>query len=73
MVKRGVPRNEPGALLAVTSSQTETIPPSLILITIGSVTGASIAWLFAGGVILGVAGSLCLGFQAEGRTSWDAV
>jgi tripartite ATP-independent transporter DctM subunit len=62
MVKRGVPRGELVALLAATGSQTETIPPSLILITIGSVTGISIAGLFAGGVIPGVAGGLFLGF-----------
>ena len=31
------------ALLAATGAQTETIPPSLVLITIGSVTGVSIA------------------------------
>ncbi|HVY15763.1 MAG TPA: TRAP transporter large permease subunit [Rhodopila sp.] len=61
MVKRGVPRGELVALLAATGSQTETIPPSLILITIGSVTGISIAALFAGGVIPGVAGGLFLG------------
>ncbi len=62
MVKRGIPRGELVALLAATGSQTETIPPSLILITIGSVTGISIAALFAGGVIPGVAGGLFLGF-----------
>jgi len=61
MVKRGVPRGELVALLAATGSQTETIPPSLILITIGSVTGISIASLFAGGVIPGVAGGIFLG------------
>jgi tripartite ATP-independent transporter DctM subunit len=61
MVKRGIPRGELVALLAATGSQTETIPPSLILITIGSVTGISIAALFAGGVIPGVAGGLFLG------------
>jgi tripartite ATP-independent transporter DctM subunit len=60
MVKRGIPRGELVALLAATGSQTETIPPSLILITIGSVTGISIAALFAGGVIPGIAGGLFL-------------
>jgi TRAP-type C4-dicarboxylate transport system permease large subunit len=30
---------------------TETIPPSLVLITIGSVTGVSIAALFTGGLL----------------------
>jgi tripartite ATP-independent transporter DctM subunit len=62
MVKRGIPRGELVALLAATGAQTETIPPSLILITIGSVTGISIAALFAGGVIPGVVGGLFLAF-----------
>ena len=30
-------------VLAATGAQTETVPPSLVLITIGSVTGVSIA------------------------------
>jgi tripartite ATP-independent transporter DctM subunit len=62
MVKRGIPRGELVALLAATGSQTETIPPSLILITIGSVTGISIAALFAGGLAPGIAGGVFLGF-----------
>jgi tripartite ATP-independent transporter DctM subunit len=61
MVKRGIPRGELVALLAATGAQTETIPPSLILITIGSVTGISIAALFAGGLAPGIAGGLFLG------------
>jgi tripartite ATP-independent transporter DctM subunit len=61
MVKRGIPRGELVALLAATGSQTETIPPSLILITIGSVTGISIAALFAGGLAPGIAGGVFLG------------
>ncbi len=39
------------ALLAATGAQTETIPPSLVLITIGSVTGVSITALFTGGLL----------------------
>jgi tripartite ATP-independent transporter DctM subunit len=39
------------ALLAATGAQTETVPPSLVLITIGSVTGVSIAALFTGGLL----------------------
>src|SRR5436309_3319980 len=39
------------ALLASTGAMTETIPPSLVLITIGSVTGVSIAALFTGGLL----------------------
>src|SRR6202020_2206032 len=42
------------ALLASTGAQTETIPPSLVLITIGSVTGVSISALFTGGLLPGV-------------------
>jgi tripartite ATP-independent transporter DctM subunit len=39
------------ALLSATGAQTETIPPSIVLITIGSVTGVSIAALFTGGLL----------------------
>src|SRR5882757_1184367 len=42
------------ALLSATGAQTETIPPSLVLITIGSVTGVSISALFTGGLLPGV-------------------
>ena len=51
MRKRGVDEGEMIALLAATGAQTETIPPSIVLITIGSVTGISIAALFAGGLV----------------------
>jgi tripartite ATP-independent transporter DctM subunit len=62
MIKRGVPRGDLVALLAATGAQTETIPPSFILITIGSVTGMSIASLFAGGVLPGIVGGFFLSF-----------
>ena len=58
MVKRGMPRGDLVALLASTGAQTETIPPSLILITIGSVTGVSIAALFTGGLLPGLVSGL---------------
>jgi tripartite ATP-independent transporter DctM subunit len=51
MKERGAKGGELVALLAATGAQTETIPPSLVLITIGSVTGVSIAALFTGGVL----------------------
>ena len=51
MKKRGAKPGELVALLAATGAQTETIPPSLVLITIGSVTGVSIAALFTGGLL----------------------
>ena len=51
MEKRGAKRGELVALLSATGAQTETIPPSLVLITLGSVTGVSIAALFTGGLL----------------------
>lgn len=51
MKKRGAPPGDLVALLAATGAQTETIPPSIVLITIGSVTGVSIAALFTGGML----------------------
>lgn len=62
MQQRGAKSGDLVALLAATGAQTETVPPSLVLITIGSVTGVSIAALFTGGLlpslVLGL--SLCV-------------
>jgi tripartite ATP-independent transporter DctM subunit len=60
MEARGARRGDLVALLAATGAQTETIPPSLILITIGSVTGISIAALFTGGLLPGLVVGLIL-------------
>jgi tripartite ATP-independent transporter DctM subunit len=54
MKLRGAKSGDLVALLAATGAQTETIPPSLVLITIGSVTGVSISALFTGGLLPGV-------------------
>ncbi|NMG45271.1 TRAP transporter large permease subunit [Aromatoleum toluvorans] len=54
MKERGAKPGDLIALLSATGAQTETIPPSLVLITIGSVTGVSIAALFTGGLLPGV-------------------
>ncbi|HWE77595.1 MAG TPA: TRAP transporter large permease subunit, partial [Pseudolabrys sp.] len=51
MKMRGAKSGDLVALLSATGAQTETIPPSLVLITIGSVTGVSIAALFTGGLL----------------------
>ena len=51
MKARGAKSGDLVALLSATGAQTETIPPSLVLITIGSVTGVSIAALFTGGLL----------------------
>lgn len=61
MKQRGARPGDLVALLAATGAQTETIPPSLVLITIGSVTGVSIAALFTGGLLPGavLAAMLC--------------
>ena len=51
MRARGADPGNLVALLAATGAQTETVPPSIVLITIGSVTGVSIAALFTGGIL----------------------
>lgn len=61
MKARGAKPGDLVALLAATGAQTETIPPSLVLITIGSVTGVSIAALFTGGMLPGLVLGLTLG------------
>jgi len=50
---RGAKDGDLVALLSATGAQTETIPPSIVLITIGSVTGVSISALFTGGMLPG--------------------
>src|SRR4051812_47601987 len=54
MKERGAKPGDHVALLSATGAQTETIPPSLVLITIGSGTGVSIAALFTGGILPGI-------------------
>ena len=60
MKQRGAKAGDLVALLASTGAQTETIPPSLVLITIGSVTGVSISALFTGGLLPGVVCAITL-------------
>lgn len=62
MKKRGAKEGDLVALLSVTGAQTETVPPSIVLITIGSVTGVSIAALFTGGLLPGLICGLALCF-----------
>jgi tripartite ATP-independent transporter DctM subunit len=61
MKARGAKPGDLVALLAASGAQTETIPPSLVLITIGSVTGVSISALFTGGLLPGVVLAITLG------------
>jgi tripartite ATP-independent transporter DctM subunit len=68
MKRRGVPEGELVSLLAACGAMAETIPPSLVLIIIGSVTGVSIAALFAGGLLPGLVLAIALGVIARRRT-----
>jgi tripartite ATP-independent transporter DctM subunit len=72
MQKRGARPGDLLALLAATGAQTETIPPSIVLITIGSVTGVSIAALFTGGLlpaaVLGIGLCLVVWWRARGES-----
>ena len=51
MKRRGADPGELVALLSASGAMSETIPPSLVLLTIGSVTNISIAALFTGGLV----------------------
>ena len=61
MKRRGAHDGDLIALLSSSGAMSETIPPSLVLITIGSVTGVSIAALFTGGLLPAVVGMVALG------------
>ncbi len=77
MKKRGEDEAELTALLAATGAQTETVPPSLVLITVGSVSSVSIAQLFTGGLlpaaVLGVGLCLVVAWQSRRRFPADVV
>ncbi|MDB5825006.1 MAG: dctM [Herminiimonas sp.] len=61
MKKRGEDEGELVSMLCASGAMSETIPPSLVLITIGSVTGISIAALFTGGFMPAVVGAIAMG------------
>jgi tripartite ATP-independent transporter DctM subunit len=60
MLKRGNREGDLTSLLSASAVMSETIPPSIVLITVGSVTGVSIAALFTGGLMPAVAGLIAL-------------
>ena len=73
MKQRGAAPGELVALLSASGAMAETIPPSLVLITIGSVTGVSIAALFTGGLLPAAVGALALAVVARLRCRHDDV
>ncbi len=60
MRKRGARDGELVSLLSASGAMAETIPPSIILISIGVVTGLSIADLFNGGLLPALVGGIAL-------------
>jgi tripartite ATP-independent transporter DctM subunit len=72
MKARGARPGDLVALLSATGAQTETIPPSLVLITIGSVTGVSIAALFTGGLLPSIVLAFLLCFVVRWRYRREA-
>jgi TRAP-type C4-dicarboxylate transport system permease large subunit len=73
MAQRGAKPGELAALLSAAAAQTETVPPSIVLVTIGSVMGVSITALFAGGLlpalVLGVGLCVVVGIRARHEDS----
>ncbi len=73
MKRRGSNDGEMVSILSASGAMSETIPPSLVLITIGSVTGVSIAALFTGGLLPGLVLAIALGVVAWWRSRNEAV
>ncbi|HUN90829.1 MAG TPA: TRAP transporter large permease subunit [Burkholderiaceae bacterium] len=69
MKRRGNHEGELISLLAASGAMAETVPPSLVLITIGSVAGISIAALFTGGLLPGVVLAAMLAVLARYRSA----
>ncbi|CAN1528793.1 DctQ TRAP-type C4-dicarboxylate transport system, large permease component [Burkholderiaceae bacterium] len=68
MKRRGHKPREMIALLATGAAMADTVPPSIVLIVLGSVAGVSIAGLFQSGVV--IAGVLLMALVALAR--WKA-
>jgi tripartite ATP-independent transporter DctM subunit len=73
MLARGANEGELVAILSASGAMSETIPPSLVLITIGSVTGVSIAALFTGGLLPGFVLAMALAAVAWRRSRGETV
>lgn len=76
MIKRGAKPGDLVALLSATGARTETVPPSLVLITIGSVTGVSVSALFSGGLLPSVVlaiYTMIVGLLVYRRFDWSRI
>ncbi|KAF3998813.1 TRAP transporter large permease [Glaciimonas immobilis] len=73
MKKRGSKPEELVALLSSTGAMTETIPPSIVLITIGAVCGVSITALFIGGLMPAVIATIAIGIVCWFRARREAI
>src|SRR5437764_13535271 len=71
MKERGMKPGELVSLLAASGAMAETIPPSVVLIVIGSVASVSIAALFPGGLLPALVLALALAFVAWLRAGND--
>jgi tripartite ATP-independent transporter DctM subunit len=71
MKARGMKPGELVSLLATSGAMAETIPPSVVLIVIGSVASVSIAALFTGGLLPAVVLALALALVAWLRAGSD--
>ncbi len=71
MKRRGADEGELIALLAASGAMSETIPPSIVLIVIGSVTSVSIAGLFTAGLMPGLFLALVLALVARRAAGKD--
>jgi tripartite ATP-independent transporter DctM subunit len=67
MKRRGIPEGEIVSLLGTSGAMAETIPPSIVLIIIGSVAGISISALFTGGLLPGCVLAVGLAIVARRR------
>ncbi|MDE2576821.1 MAG: TRAP transporter large permease subunit [Rhodospirillales bacterium] len=71
MRKRGMKDGELISLLAASGAMSETIPPSIVLIAISSVTGVSIAALFTAGILPGLVLAVVIALVARWRAGQD--
>lgn len=67
MRRRGISQGEAVVLLSATGAQTESLPPSFVLIILGSVAGVSVSALFTGGLLPALVAGLALALICRWR------